>query len=88
MIDTIKGFITGDAGIVLIILGIVISIGFAKLRSAIKGTALESDLKELCEELVKATKDGKIDPKEGRAIGRAGIDSLKSLKALLSKKGD
>lgn len=34
MIDTIKGFVTGDAGIVVIVLGIVISVGFAKLEEA------------------------------------------------------
>jgi len=66
MIDIIKGFITGDSGIVVIILGLIITFATKRISKAIKGTALEGDLKDLLETTANAAKDGKLTGKEHR----------------------
>ena len=86
MIDWVTGFFTGGAGIVLVVLGLVISIVGNKIIKRIDGTALEAELGELLKTFGEAIEDKKITAKEGRKIGKAGKDSLVALKEFLGKK--
>lgn len=86
MIDAIMDFATGNA--LLIVIGLGLSWGVNRILAAIKGTALEAELGELIELAVEAGKDKKITAKEGRKLGKQGIDTLKALKEFLASKKD
>jgi len=85
--STILEFLDGT-NILIIVVGFGIAWGFRRIKTAIKGTALEAELGELIEVSIRAGKDGKITLKEGRAIGKEGKDSLVALKAFIAAKKD
>jgi len=75
-----------NSGILATVIGGILMFAYSKFKKVIRGTALEAELGELVTEVIKGTRDGHLDLKEGKAIGKEGIDTLKAVKELIAKK--